>query len=67
MADNKKESKRCINCIYATCMQWMQNPVIAHCRLTDERQVAEAKRSCKEFRQRESPAPIQHFASYDEG
>lgn len=66
MAEKKKDFTRCINCAYATYMQWMNNPVIAHCRITDERQVAEAKRICKEFVKRDKEAKITHYDSYDQ-
>lgn len=69
MADSKKDKDftRCINCANATFMQWMKNPVIAYCRITDERQVAEAKRLCKEFKLSNKEPQVTHYKSYQEG
>lgn len=55
---------QCINCKYATYMQWFKNPVIAECKILKERQVAEAKRICKEFKERLEPGNITHFDNY---
>ena len=47
--------------------QWQQNPVIAQCKITKERQVALTKRICKFYAPSESENPeIKHFESYDE-
>lgn len=56
---------QCINCRKADLMQWFNNPVVAHCNETDERQVAEANRICKEYQQSLEKKEIRHFNSYD--
>jgi len=48
-------------------MQWFENPIIAVCGETRERQVAQTNRLCKSFVRAsddEMPA-LQHFDSYD--
>ncbi|MCF0195867.1 MAG: hypothetical protein HUK03_01235 [Bacteroidaceae bacterium] len=69
MAEAKKnrETISCITCIHASLMQWMQNPIIAHCQVRDQREVAEVKRSCKEYKENSEKNPaIQHFSKYEE-
>ena len=72
MANSNKENVReyvqCIHCKKAKAlMQWFNNPIIAVCSETEERQVAETNRLCKLYvraREEEQPA-LQHFDSYD--
>lgn len=68
MAEIKKEKQlvRCIDCVNASCMQWMKNPVVAYCRVGDERQVAESRRYCKEFKASNVPPQITHYDHYED-
>ena len=68
MAEAKKERDLvcCLDCANATFMQWMQNPIVAHCTSSDERQVAESRRLCKNFKARNTEPQITHYDHYDD-
>lgn len=68
MADVKREKElvSCINCAHAVYMQWMKNPVVAHCLVGDERQVAQSLRYCKMYKARNTPPEITHYDSYED-
>ncbi len=55
----------CISCKHATYKQWFRNPVIAFCKLRDSREVAMAKRICKEYVERHDEPVIEHFDKYE--
>jgi len=59
---------KCMYCKNAGAFyQWQQNPVIAECMITKERQVALTRRLCKLYVPSDSEdREIQHFESYDE-
>lgn len=59
-----KDFVQCISCKHATFMQWWNNPVIAKCQLLHERQVAEAKRICRQYTPTSATPEIEHFESY---
>jgi len=68
MAIKSKDSNfvKCINCRHAKFMQWFENPIIAYCKLFHQRQVAEAKRNCRDFVPSNIKDPeITHYDSYD--
>ena len=46
-------------------MQWFENPVIAICDVTKQRQVAQAKRLCQSYAESGVEPDIQHFDSYN--
>ncbi|MBP3830156.1 MAG: hypothetical protein IJK15_06055 [Bacteroidaceae bacterium] len=47
-------------------MQWFENPVIAYCSQTDQRQVAASRRICKMFAESGIENPeIKHFDHYE--
>ncbi|MBQ6434268.1 MAG: hypothetical protein IJJ94_10060 [Bacteroidaceae bacterium] len=56
---------KCIECKHATFMQWFENPVIAICDVTKQRQVAQAKRLCQSYAESGVEPDIQHFDSYN--
>ena len=71
MASSKENQRHYVQCIHckktASLMQWFENPIIAVCGETRERQVAQTNRLCKSFVRAsddEMPA-LQHFDSYD--
>lgn len=61
---------QCIHCKkVAALMQWYENPLIAVCKDTHERQVAETNRDCKLFvpnSGKDDLPPVQHFDNYDQ-
>ena len=57
---------RCIDCANGTYMQWFKNPIICHCKLYDERFVAESKHNCDEYEIRKTPVVIEHFYKYED-
>lgn len=58
----------CLECTHGVFMQWFDNPVVAYCRETNERQVAAASRICPNFRRSHVAAPdIHHFDCYAKG
>lgn len=62
-----KKLARCYDCQYATLMQWVENPVIAHCKILHERFVAECDRQCRSFKPSEIPNPeITHYDFYED-
>ena len=68
MNDKNKEQGfvQCIRCQHATFMQWFENPVIAYCSQTDQRQVAASRRICKMFAESGIENPeIKHFDHYE--
>ncbi|MBP3567422.1 MAG: hypothetical protein IKA86_05930 [Paraprevotella sp.] len=66
MAANKERMIRCLECKHGRFMQWMNNPIICECAITNERQVAEAYKLCNLFNEnysQEAPS-ITHYDSY---
>lgn len=67
--NNKRGAEKfvqCLTCKNATAYyQWFENPVIAQCGATDERQVAQTKRICKSYIERFGEPEIQHFDHYE--
>ncbi len=64
----KKENKelvRCMDCERAALLQWDNNPVISHCRVSSYPNVANTPRFCNDFKQRISKKPqirkLTHF------
>ncbi|MBQ9286502.1 MAG: hypothetical protein IJ209_09545 [Bacteroidaceae bacterium] len=55
---------KCIDCTHASFMQWYDNPIIAQCKLHNDRQVACAKRICQSFAPATTRPNIEHFDSY---
>ena len=71
MASSKsKDSKtptRCFLCKHATLMQWMENPIIADCKLRHERLVAMSDHQCVLFEASNNPEPeISHYDHYED-
>lgn len=66
MAVNKDKMVRCLDCKHGKFMQWMKNPIICECKMTNERQVAEAYKLCNIYEENYTKkAPeITHFDSY---
>ncbi|MGM9674690.1 MAG: hypothetical protein ACI3X9_04390 [Bacteroidaceae bacterium] len=56
----------CMECRWATLMQWYENPVVAQCAVKGDRQVAASRRICKEYKKRADKPQIQHFDSYQQ-
>ncbi len=46
-------------------MQWMKNPIICECELSDERFVAEASRICPMYEASNKKPDIVHYTKYD--
>ena len=65
LKNNERNFVQCIRCKHGKFMQWLENPLIALCEVTKERQVAEAKRQCRLFVETTDEPIIQHFDSYD--
>lgn len=65
LAKNKKLIK-CIDCKNAILMRWFKNPIIAECKTTGERQVAEAKHFCDMHQKDHSVKEVKQFNSYEE-
>ncbi len=61
----KTDFVQCLQCKRATYQQWYDNPVIAFCNVTNEKQVAATRRICKDFRPRLGEPEITHHDSYD--
>ncbi len=57
---------QCIHCKYGKFMQWMKNPIICQCTLTDERYVAEAKRVCASFEKTMNKPQVTHYKNYND-
>lgn len=62
--NNEQDFVQCLRCKHGQFMQWFDNPVIASCKINNERQVAEAKRLCKWFAASTSEPVIEHYDSY---
>ncbi|MCM1108789.1 MAG: hypothetical protein NC388_07015 [Clostridium sp.] len=57
---------QCIHCKHGKFMQWMKNPIICECTLSEERFVAEAVKLCPLFERSNNPNPeITHYSKYD--
>lgn len=72
MASNKyKDNKSiicCAKCIHAKLMQWSNNPIVAYCKIYDERFVAECDRQCKLYQTSGNVNhEVVHFDHYEEG
>lgn len=65
-----KDSKapiKCFLCKHATLMQWMENPIVADCKLHHERFVAMSEHPCTQFEASGIPEPeIIHYDHYEE-
>jgi hypothetical protein len=49
-------------------MQWSNNPIVAYCKIYDERFVAECDRQCKLFQTSSNVNhEVVHFDHYEEG
>lgn len=57
---------KCYDCKHGKYMQWMKNPIICECELTNERFVAEAKRICGRYEVRKGNGTpnITHYDQY---
>lgn len=57
---------RCYECKHGKYMQWMKNPIICECKLTNERFVAEARRMCPRYEDapRKGAPEITHYEHY---
>lgn len=56
---------QCIRCKHGKFMQWMKNPIICECTLTNERFVAESLKVCAQFDPSYNETPhIEHFNQY---
>ncbi len=57
----------CITCNKSVLLQWNKNPIIAHCKLSQEREVAACPRMCEHYELSKAlPKPIKHMKSYNE-
>ena len=64
---SEREFVRCLECRYATFMQWFENPIVAQCSQLEERMVAQSNRICKLYSPSGNQHPeVKHFDSYDE-
>lgn len=67
MARKKIETKtnekcQCISCVHSTLYQWGTDPVIAECKLTGEREVANSIILCDNHEKAKVlPKPVKHF------
>ena len=57
---------QCIHCKHGKFMQWMKNPIICECSITNERFVAEAKRLCSTLERTQAEPQITHYKNYDD-
>lgn len=60
----KNEMIRCIDCKNGTYMQWFKNPIICKCAVLEEKMVAESRRICNDFEERNGEPVIEHFDHY---
>jgi hypothetical protein len=66
--EKEKVLVHCLECAHGVFMQWFDNPVVAYCRETEERQVAMSPRLCPNYRRSLAAEPeIHHFDCYAEG
>lgn len=56
---------QCIQCKHGRYMQWMKNPIICECELSNERFVAEASRICPTYESSNKKPDIVHYTKYD--
>lgn len=63
----EKKNCECLTCAHGSYIQWMNNPIIAICSINKDRQVAEAKRVCKEYVPSKKEPVVTHYDSYAEG
>ena len=65
MLKKPKTPVQCRYCKHAALMQWWDNPIIAQCDVTGEREVAETKRLCETFEKRVKAEIVEHFNQYN--
>lgn len=65
MAKKAKQLVKCKGCKHAILMRWFKNPVIALCKLKDERFVAEANTLCEDFVADSTEKPVTQYNSYE--
>lgn len=56
----QKQLHRCYDCLKAHLIQWADDPIIAECSLTGERDVANSLNSCTSFKQGPKDQEIEH-------
>ena len=62
-----KNAKRCFLCKHAILMQWFENPIVAECKIRNERYVAMSDRQCSLFEASNEATPkITHFDHYED-
>lgn len=62
---NEKTLGSCMECAYATLMQWGEDPIIADCKAFESREVARPRRYCARYEQTtQLPKPIEHFQKH---
>ena len=51
---------KCVNCQHAVLMRWGNNPIIAQCAYTQDRDVANRKRICARYEEATSQKSIEN-------